>query len=82
MTSPLVVTPRPKLSPKLREILAFVERYIGLRGSSPTLHDLVDNCNLRSTDTARAHCQALARKGWITFDATVEQGIALVEGQS
>lgn len=81
MTSPTAtprLTRRP-LSPKQREIMSYVEGYMDTAKSSPTLYLIVQHCNVRTIESARAHLQKIAKKGWITFDATVEQGIVLVE---
>lgn len=81
MTAPAIAPAiaRAPLSVQQFAIYRFCCRYIELRHASPTLHELVEHMGLRSADTARGHLEKIARKGWITFDADAERGVAIVK---
>lgn len=53
------------LSPQQAKTLRFLEDFIALEGWTPTLEEICEGIGVSSKSTARAHVEALARKGFI-----------------
>lgn len=71
-------TPRP-LTERQREILAWLVRYIGEHGYSPTLREMCLAFNFASPNGAMCHLVPLARKGWITWNEKQSRTIRVLE---
>jgi repressor LexA len=61
--------PTDALTPRQREILAFIERELADRGYPPTRAEIAQAFGFRSPNAAEEHLRALARKGAIALEA-------------
>lgn len=64
-------------TPKQQEILDFIEGYIKDNGYPPSIREICDAVDLRSSSTVYTHLEALKRKGYIERDETKTRGIRL-----
>lgn len=64
-------------TPKQHEILDFIEGYIKDNGYPPSIREICDAVDLRSSSTVYTHLEALKRKGYIERDETKTRGIRL-----
>lgn len=55
----------PELTPRQRQILFFIDRYIRDHGYAPSVRDICRGVELSSTATVHVHLRALERKGFI-----------------
>jgi len=69
---------RDKLTNRQREILEYIERMITEFGKSPTIREIGEKFNIRSTNGVRTHLEALMKKGYIRRQSLVSRGIELV----
>ena len=67
---------QPALKTSL-EILHFIEEYISARGFSPSVRDIQDATNIRSTSTIRRHLDILTDTGYITRTKQTARSIVL-----
>ena len=67
------------LTDRQQEILGFIEESIAQAGFPPTIAEIADAFNVRSTNSIRGHLQALARKGFIELVPAASRGIRLLK---
>ncbi len=53
------------LTPRQKEILGFIERYLRSRNVPPTLREIADFLGLRHPSTVYRHLQRIAKKGYL-----------------
>lgn len=58
----------PNPTPKQQEILDFIKKTILEKGLPPTIREICDGCNLKSTSSVFTHLNALEEKGCIRKD--------------
>ncbi|MGR8932365.1 MAG: transcriptional repressor LexA, partial [Gammaproteobacteria bacterium] len=67
------------LTDRQQAILDFIEEAIAQAGFPPTIAEIADAFNVRSTNSIRGHLQALARKGVIELVPAASRGIRLLK---
>lgn len=71
--------PYGKISPKQAEILKYIKNEIINRGFPPTVRDICDAVNLKSTSSVHSHLETLERNGYIRRDPTKPRAIEIVD---
>ena len=71
--------PYGKISPKQAEILDYIKNEIINRGFPPTVRDICDAVNLKSTSSVHSHLETLERNGYIRRDPTKPRAIEIVD---
>ena len=59
-----------KISDKQREILEFMKNEILNKGYPPTVRDICEAVNLKSTSSVHSHLETLEKNGYIHRDPT------------
>ena len=67
------------LTPRQRQILAFIQQCIADDGLPPTRAEIAGALGFRSANAAEEHLRALARKGVIELKAGASRGIVLTD---
>ncbi len=70
---------RAALTKRQESILNFIKDEILNKGYPPTVRDICDHVNLRSTSTAHAHLEALEKKGYIRRDPAKPRAIEILD---
>lgn len=70
-----------ELTDRQREILTFLCTQFARRLRVPTLREICEYFNLRSTNGVADHLRALEKKGFITVDALLSRGIVILKDQ-
>ena len=68
-----------KISAKQREILEVIKAEILNRGYPPTVRELCDACNLKSTSSVHSHLETLEKNGYIRRDPSKPRAIEIVD---
>ena len=68
-----------KISAKQREILEVIKAEILNRGYPPTVRELCDACNLKSTSSIHSHLETLEKNGYIKRDPSKPRAIEIVD---
>lgn len=68
-----------KISEKQQEILNYIKTEIINRGYPPTVRDICNAVNLKSTSSVHAHLATLEREGYIIRDKTKPRAIEIVD---
>lgn len=71
--------PYGKISTKQAEILEYIKNEIINRGFPPTVRDICDAVNLKSTSSVHSHLETLERNGYIRRDPTKPRAIEIVD---
>lgn len=71
--------PYGKISPKQTEILEYIKSEIINRGFPPTVRDICDAVNLKSTSSVHSHLETLEKNGYIRRDPTKPRAIEIVD---
>ena len=66
-----------KNSPKQQEILDFLKDFIRDKGYPPTVREICDGVNLKSTSSVFTHLEKLEINGWITKDLSKSRAIEI-----
>lgn len=66
------------LTPRQKQVLDFIGRFIAERGYPPTLREISAEIGTRGTVSAIAHLEALERKGYIRRESGSSRGIVPV----
>jgi SOS-response transcriptional repressor LexA len=66
------------LSPRQERVLDCIKRSIVERGYPPTLREIGDSMNIRSTNGVNDHLRALERKGFIRVEGGISRGLVLL----
>jgi repressor LexA len=67
-----------ELSPRQKEILAYIIDYRQRKDISPTFREIAEGAGL-SLGSARAHIQALRGKGYIAWDDRAARSIHIIK---
>ncbi len=70
-----------KLTPRQRQALDFIEDCIENRGSPPTLREIGEHMNIRSTNGVNDHLKALKKKGFLQRGAMKSRALFPVHAQ-
>lgn len=68
-----------KLSAKQTEILEFMKREILKKGYPPTVRDICEAVNLKSTSSVHSHLETLEKNGYIRRDPTKPRAIEILD---
>ncbi len=68
-----------KISAKQREILEVIKAEILNKGYPPTVRELCEACNLKSTSSVHAHLETLEKNGYIRRDPSKPRAIEIVD---
>lgn len=68
-----------KISAKQQEILEYIKNEIINRGYPPTVRDICNAVNLKSTSSVHSHLATLEREGYILRDKTKPRAIEIVD---
>lgn len=68
-----------KISDKQQQILEYIKSEIINRGYPPTVRDICNAVNLKSTSSVHAHLATLEREGYIIRDKTKPRAIEIVD---
>lgn len=68
-----------KISAKQQEILEYIKSEIINRGYPPTVRDICNAVNLKSTSSVHSHLATLEREGYIVRDKTKPRAIEIVD---
>lgn len=71
--------PNEKLTLKQEEILNFIKQEILTKGYPPSVREMCEAVNLKSTSSVHAHLETLERKGYIRKDPTKPRTIEVVD---
>lgn len=71
--------PKGTISKKQQEILDYMKQEILDRGFPPSVREICDAVNLRSTSSVHAHLEALEKHGYIRKDATKPRAIEILD---
>ena len=68
------------LSPKQRDMLDFLRRFIRDKNYPPSIRDIQEECGISSTSVVDYNLKALERMGYIHRDREVSRAIELLDG--
>lgn len=68
-----------KISSKQQEILDYIKSEIINKGYPPTVRDICNAVNLKSTSSVHSHLETLEREGYIVRDKTKPRAIEIVD---
>ena len=68
-----------KITPKQKEILEYIKSQILDRGFPPSVRDICEAVNLRSTSSVHAHLASLEENGYIRRDPTKPRAIEIID---
>lgn len=68
-----------ELTSKQREILQFIESEVAKRGYPPSVREICEAVELKSTSTVHGHLQRLEKKGYIRRDSTKPRAIEVLD---
>lgn len=68
-----------KISPKQTEILEYIKSEIINRGFPPSVREICEAVNLKSTSSVHSHLETLERNGYIRRDPTKPRAIEIVD---
>ena len=68
-----------KLSAKQQEILDYIKEETLKKGYPPTVRDICEAVNLKSTSSVHAHLSTLERNGLIRRDPTKPRAIEIID---
>lgn len=68
-----------KISPKQKEILEYIKNQIIHRGFPPSVRDICEAVNLKSTSSVHAHLETLEKNGYIRRDPTKAKAIEILD---
>ncbi len=71
-----------KLTNRQQAILSFIRDCIVTDGRAPTIREMCEQFEIRSTNGIRDHIKALISKGYLEKDSMLSRGIRLVENVS
>lgn len=70
------------MTPRQRQILRFILDHIDSKGYPPTVREIGEAVNLRSSSTVHAHLRSLEDGGFIKREAVLTRAISLLPGMS
>ena len=68
-----------RITAKQREILEYIKKEILNRGYPPTVRDICEAVNLKSTSSVHSHLETLEKNGYIRRDPTKPRAIEIVD---
>lgn len=68
-----------KISPKQQEILDYIKEEILRKGYPPTVREICETVNLKSTSSVHSHLETLEKNGYIRRDPTKPRAIEICD---
>ncbi|MBQ8638094.1 MAG: transcriptional repressor LexA [Lachnospiraceae bacterium] len=68
-----------KITTKQREILEYLKQQVLLKGYPPSVREICDAVQLKSTSSVHAHLETLERNGYIRKDPTKPRAIEVID---
>ena len=68
-----------EINKRERAILKYIERQINTRGYPPSVRDICQAVNLKSTSSVHAHLESLEKNGYIRRDPTKSRTIEIID---
>ena len=68
-----------RITDKQREILEYIKKEILNRGYPPTVRDICEAVNLKSTSSVHSHLETLEKNGYIRRDPTKPRAIDIID---
>lgn len=68
-----------KITPKQEQILEYIKEIILKKGYPPTVRDICDAVNLKSTSSVHSHLETLEKNGYIKRDPTKPRAIEIID---
>ena len=68
-----------RISKKQQEILDYMKNEILNRGFPPSVREICEAVNLKSTSSVHSHLEALEKNGYIRRDATKPRAIEIID---
>lgn len=68
-----------KISPKQQEILDYIKDEILRKGYPPTVREICETVNLKSTSSVHSHLETLEKNGYIRRDPTKPRAIEIID---
>ena len=68
-----------KITPKQQEILEYIKEAILKKGYPPTVREICEAVNLKSTSSVHSHLETLERNGYIRRDPTKPRTIEIID---
>ena len=68
-----------RITPKQQEILNFMKAQILAKGYPPSVREICEAVNLRSTSSVHAHLETLEKNGYIRRDASKTRAIEIID---
>lgn len=68
-----------KITPKQQEILNYIKEEILKRGYPPTVREICETVNLKSTSSVHSHLETLEKNGYIRRDPTKPRAIEICD---
>ena len=69
-----------ELTPKRKQILDFIARYIDEHGFSPSIADIVQGCAISSPSMVQYHLEILEKQGYIKRRPQTSRSLSLLKG--
>lgn len=67
------------LSPKRKQIINFITRFIKKKSYAPSIREIANGCNINSPSMAQYHLNILEHDGYIHRDRSIPRSISLVK---
>lgn len=70
-----------RITPKQTEILEYIKNQILCKGYPPSVRDICDAVNLKSTSSVHAHLETLEKNGYIRRDPAKPRAIEIIDDE-
>jgi len=71
----------PSLTPRQKQILEFVKKYMHEKGYPPSVREIGENVGLSSSSTVHGHLSRLEEKGYLRRDLSKPRALELLEDE-
>lgn len=68
-----------RITAKQQEILDFIKKQILAKGYPPSVREICEEVNLKSTSSVHAHLETLEKNGFIRRDSTKQRAIEIID---
>ncbi len=68
-----------RITAKQQEILDFIKKQILTKGYPPSVREICEEVNLKSTSSVHAHLETLEKNGFIRRDSTKQRAIEIID---
>ena len=67
------------ISPRQKQILDFIAKFLGKKGYAPSIRDVVKGCSISSTSLVQYHLNVLEQRGYIHREPDISRSIGLAK---